>query len=335
LSGIVHVSDDEPGIRRRGRKRFSYVRDTDGSAVRDARTLARIDSIVIPPAWTDVWICADPRGHIQATGRDDRGRKQYRYHPDHRARRERRKFADLVPFGECLPALRRQVDRDLSSRGISQERVVALVIALIDRTGVRIGNAAYARENGTFGLTTLRDRHADVTGSTIRFCFKAKGGKSYVTEVVDPRLARLLKRCQDIPGQVLFQWEDERGRHPVHSHDVNDRIRELTGSDATAKTFRTWVASVEAARILANEEVPASAAATNRTVVAAVDEVADRLGNTRAVARASYVHPSVITSFETGRLEAWWHGGPSRDTRWMEADERRLLHVLKKARRAG
>jgi DNA topoisomerase-1 len=329
---VVHVADDEPGIHRRGRRRFSYVRH-DGSVVRDRRTLARIESIAIPPAWTDVWICTDPAGHIQATGRDARGRKQYRYHPSHRARREREKFADLVPFGGKLPALRRQVDHDLSRRGLTQERVLALVIALIDRTGVRVGNAAYARENGTFGITTLRDRHASIDGAHIRFRYPGKGGRTYETEVVDRRLAGLLKRCQAIPGQLLFQWEDEQGHHAIHSHDVNDRLRQLTGLDVTAKTFRTWVASVDAARLLAAEEPPQSDAATRRTIGAAVDEVAGRLGNTRAVARASYVHPAVIGAFESGHLADWWAEGPARDTRWMEADERRLLHVLRRQAR--
>jgi DNA topoisomerase-1 len=332
----VHVTDDEPGIRRRGRERFAYVRDRDGSAVRDPRTLERIRSIAVPPAWSDVWICADPRGHIQATGRDARGRKQYRYHARYRARREAEKFADLVPFGEQLAPLRRQVDHDLRVRELSRERVLALVIALLDRSTLRIGNHGYARDNGTFGLTTLQTRHAAVDGSTIRFRFAGKGGKVQVSEVVDLRLARLVRRCQALPGQLLFRWEDgDGGLHQVHSQDVNDRLRELTGLEATAKTFRTWWASVEAARLLAVDDQPASAAAAQRSVIAAVDEVAANLGNTRAVARASYVHPAVIAAFEAGDLEEWWRAGPQRSTRWMDVEERRLLHVLRCERRGA
>jgi DNA topoisomerase-1 len=333
---IVHVTDEEPGIRRRGKRQFGYLRERDRSVVRDRRTLERIRSIAVPPAWTDVWICADPRGHIQATGRDARGRKQYRYHQRFRARRETEKFADLVPFGEALPRLRRRLDRDLRRRDLSRDRVLALVISLLDRSAVRVGSDGYARENGTFGLTTLRSRHATVAGSTIRFRFAGKGGKVHVTEVVDRRLAGLVRRCQALPGQLLFRWEGSGGEpQPVHSHDVNERLRELTGLEATAKTFRTWWASVDAARLLALEDPPESRAGARRTVVSAVDEVAERLGNTRAVARASYVHPAIVEAFEAGRLQDWWADGPDRPSRWMDVEERRLLHVLRRARRAG
>jgi DNA topoisomerase-1 len=342
-SGLLHVSSDEPGIRRHGRQRFSYVREHDGSPVRDRRTLARIEALVIPPAWTDVWICGDAAGHIQATGRDARGRKQYRYHERYRAQREQAKFADLVPFGEALPDLRRAVEVDLRARGLPRERVLALVIALLDRSALRIGNHDYARANGTFGLTTLRSRHATVDGSAVRFRFVGKGGKVQESEVVDRRLAGLVRRCQALPGQLLFRWQcEDEELHPVHSHDVNDRLRELTGLDVTAKTFRTWWASVDAARLLAERDLaedrngstrPPSKAVRNRAVVAAVDEVAERLGNTRSVARASYVHPRVIEAFEDGRLGDWWDAGPSRSTKWLDAEERKLLHVLRRSRR--
>jgi DNA topoisomerase-1 len=281
-----------------------------------------------------VWICKEPNGHIQATGRDARGRKQYRYHAGHRARREAEKFRDLVPFGAALPRVRRQVDRDLGRRDLSRERVLALVIALLDRSASRVGNDGYARENGTFGLTTLRSRHAAVEGSSIRFCYVGKGGKRLDTEVVDQRLARLVRRCQALPGQLLFRWEGEDGDlHAVHSHDVNGRLGELSGIDITAKTFRTWWASVDAARLLAGEEPPVSTGGARRTVAAAIDEVADRLGNTRAVARTSYVHPTIVDAYEAGVLGEWWHTGPDRDSRWLDVDERRLLHVLRRARR--
>jgi DNA topoisomerase IB len=336
-SGLVHVTTEEPGIRRQGRQRFSFVRERDGSVVRDPRTLARIAALAIPPAWTDVWICAEANGHIQATGRDARGRKQYRYHERYRAQREHAKFADLVPFGGALPQLRRAIDDDLGARGLPRERVLALVIALLDRSTLRVGNHGYARENGTFGLTTLRSRHASVDGSAVRFRFAGKGGKVQESEVVDRRLAGLVRRCQALPGQLLFRWQCEDDElHPIHSHDVNDRLRELTGLDVTAKTFRTWWASVDAARLLATEGLEdenVSNAARNRAVIAAVDEVAGRLGNTRSVARASYVHPRVIEAFEDGRLSGWWEAGPTRSTKWMDVEERKLLHVLRRSRR--
>jgi DNA topoisomerase-1 len=332
---LVHSTDDEPGIARRGRTRFHYV-DASGSKVTDAGTIERIEALAIPPAWTDVWICPRPDGHLQATGRDARGRKQYRYHRRFRAQREEAKFADLVPFGESLGDLRRRLDDDLKLQGLPEDRVLALVIALLDRTRIRVGNEGYAQENGTFGLTTLRDRHVRFGEGGLRFCFVGKGGRRHDVCVDDPKLARLVRRCRDLPGQQLFQWEDDDGTlRPVGSTRVNERIRELTGIEATAKTFRTWSASVRAAELLALAGEPSTKREATSTVLAAVDEVAAELGNTRTVARASYVHPAVPAAYEAGRLTDWWADGPSRAAAGLHPDERRLLLVLRRARRAG
>jgi DNA topoisomerase I len=335
-AGLRYWTDDAPGLRRRGRSRFTYADDRSGHDVRDPATLDRIAALVIPPAWTDVWICPDPRGHIQATGRDAKGRKQYRYHADYRSQRESAKFADLVPFGESLGALRRAIDDDLDRRDLGEDRVLALVLALLDRTAIRIGNESYARANKTFGLTTLRDKHVEVSGSTVAFCFVGKGDKRHEVKLTDRRLAGLVQRCRDLPGQQLFQWEDPDGtRHVVQSDDVNARLRDLTGLDVTAKSFRTWHASVGAATLLAGQPLPGSARQANSAVVEVCEEVAVTLGNTRTVARASYVHPAVPAAFEAGLLHDWWRDGPSRAARGLEPEERKLLAVLRKARRRG
>jgi DNA topoisomerase-1 len=335
-TSLRHSTDDAPGLRRRGRKRFTYVDDRSGREIDDGATLERIASLAIPPAWTEVWICPDPRGHVQATGRDARGRKQYRYHPEYRARRESEKFADLIPFGEALGELRHAVDRDLRRRELDQERVVALVLSLLDRTAIRVGNESYAKENKTFGLTTMRSQHVDVTGSTVAFCFVGKGAKPHEVKVQDRRLASLVRRCRQLPGQLLFQWEDDGGGlRPVRSDDVNTRLRELTDLDVTAKTFRTWHASVGAAALLAGQPLPESQRQVNSAVVEVCEEVAATLGNTRTVARASYVHPAVPAAFEAGLLQDWWRDGPTRAAKGLEPDERKLLTVLRKARRRG
>jgi DNA topoisomerase-1 len=333
---LVHSSDEEPGIRRRrAGKGFKYL-DPSGSPVTATGTIERINALAIPPAWTDVWICTRPNGHVQATGRDLRARKQYRYHPLFRARREEQKFSDLIPFGESLGGLRRQLDADLRLAGLPEERVLALVITLLDRTRMRVGNDEYAQTNKTFGLTTLRDRHVRFAGDGLTFCFVGKGGRKHDVCLDDPKLARLVRKCRDLPGQQLFQWEDKDGeRHPVGSSRVNERIRELSGLDATAKTFRTWGATVRAAELLAGEGPPSTAREAKVAVLDAVDEVASELGNTRTVARASYVHPAVPAAYEAGRLGDWWADGPTRAAAGLQPEERRLLAVLRRARRAG
>jgi DNA topoisomerase I len=333
---LVHTTDSEPGIRRRGRSRFRYIDEETGQVVRHRSTLDRIASLAVPPAWRDVWICADEFGHLQATGRDVRERKQYRYHPAFRARRETEKFSDLVPFGETLGALRQAVDADLELPGWCHERVTAIVISLLDRTHLRVGNERYAGENRTFGLTTLRRRHLVGDGAAVQLRFRGKGGVQIETTIEDRRLAGMVRRCSQLPGQSLFQWRDDDGElRPIRSSDVNDRLRELTDLDVTAKSFRTWGASLKAATLLADAGAPGTAREAKRTVIEAVDEVAEHLGNTRAVCRASYVHPAVPAAYEAGRLPDWWRDGPSRAAKGLSAEERRLLGVLRRARRAG
>ena len=328
---ITFVRDDSPGIRREGRARFRYV-DTRGREVSDT-VRKRIEALAIPPAWEHVWICPDPQGHIQATGRDARGRKQYRYHSAFRRRRERAKFRGLVPFGEGLGVLRKRVDGDLRSTNLSRSRVLAAVVALLDQTYIRVGNEGYARDNKTFGLTTLRCRHVDVRGDRLHLRFNGKGGKVFDLTCCDPRLARVVRRCQDLPGQLLFQYVDDDGKpSSISSGDLNDYLRETTGlEDATAKTFRTWGASLLAAELFAELDPPppSSAAELGRIVNATLAPVAQTLGNTVAVCRASYVHPKVLDTFEQGTLGPAWREGPSRARQGLSAEERRLRGVLR------
>ena len=265
--------------------------------------MRRLASLAVPPAWTDVWINPNPRGHLQATGRDARRRKQFRYHPRWTAERDADKFSHLVGFCRVLPRIRRRVAKDLRAPGLSQEKVVAAIVRLLEATFIRIGNEEYASQNGSFGLTTLRSRHAVVRGGTIRLSFRGKGGKEVEAEVTDPRVARVVKRCQELPGQVLFGYVDENGeRRTVSSEDVNDYLRESTGADYTAKDFRTWGGTVLAAVSLRALEGFESEAEAKRNVVVAIDRVARRLGNTRAVSRRSYVHPAVIDSYLDHKL---------------------------------
>jgi DNA topoisomerase I len=326
---LEHVTDSDPGIRRLGRVRFRYLDEASGDPVRDRPTLARIRSLAIPPAWTDVWITHVAEGHLQATGRDAKGRKQYRYHPEWQAHRASTKFGQLLDFGHSLSALRTQVDQDLSRRDLSQERVVALIVALLDMTAVRIGTEAYAKENKTYGLTTLRSRHATITSGSLHLRFAGKHGKLTTVSCADARLARVAKRCQELPGQQLFQYlDDDDTRRPVRSSDVNDYLRAATGVDATAKTFRTWEGSVQAAELLATTEVPHSERGRQQVLKDAIGEVAASLHNTVAVCRSSYVHPRVIERWEADELADLWERGPKRAKGGIDASERRLLHVL-------
>ncbi|KRB19260.1 MULTISPECIES: DNA topoisomerase IB [Mesorhizobium] len=303
-AALTYVSDAEPGIRRlKAGKRFSY-KGPDGKAVSDA-TRTRIEAIVIPPAWTDVWISPDAHGHIQATGRDQRGRKQYRYHPQWAEERDGAKYSSLVAFAESLPDLRRTIDRDFRRRGLPFERVVAAVVWLLDNTMIRVGNAAYARDNKSFGLTTLRDRHVDIKGSSLRFAFKGKSGKEWRLKLVDRRIARIVRGAQDLPGQKLFQYLDEDGnRRPVRSDDVNRYIRQAVGDAFSSKHFRTWGGTIHAASLFAQTELPESQAQKKRAMNSVIDKVAERLGNTRAVCRKCYIHPLVFEAWLEGRLLA-------------------------------
>ena len=300
-AGLRYVTDASPGIRRRRAGRgFSYIA-ADGKRIVKAEQLAWIRSLAIPPAWTDVWICPSKRGHLQATGRDARGRKQYRYHPDWRAVRDEAKYGRMIAFGQALPAIRRQVDADLRRHGLPRERVLAAVVRLLEKTRLRVGNEEYVRDNRSYGLTTLRDRHAEIGSSRIRFRFRSKGGKLSDVELSDARLARIVARCQDLPGQELFAYLDEDGEvRPIGSSDVNDYLREITGQDFSAKDFRTWSGTVLAAWALKEYEAVDSEAKAKRNVVRAVEEVAEWLGNTPAVSRKSYVHPAVIDAYLDG-----------------------------------
>lgn len=267
------------------------------------RDLARIRALVIPPAWKAVWICPDPRGHLQATGRDARGRKQYRYHPRWREVRDEDKYGRLPDFGRALPAIRRRIGRDLGRPGLSREKVLAAVVKLLETTFIRVGNDEYARQNRSFGLTTMRDAHVRVSGSKVRFLFRGKSGVRHALELADRRLARIVKQCRDLPGQELFQYIDAEGAVvDVGSEDVNAYLKEITGTDFTSKDFRTWAGTVLTARLLCACEPHTSATAAKKAVASAIDEVARRLGNTRAVCRKCYVHPAVIEAYLEGSI---------------------------------
>ena len=334
-AGLTYVNDEGPGIRRRRSGRgFSYL-GPDGKVVTDAQELRRIRALAVPPAWTDVWICPSPRGHIQATGRDARGRKQYRYHPAWRQTRDRTKYDRMIAFGEALPHIRKRIREDLALPGLPREKVLATVLRLIDLTYIRVGNARYAKENNSFGVTTMRNRHADVSGSTIRFQFRGKGGKTHTVDVRDPRLARIVKRCQDIPGQHLFQYLDEDGeQHVVDSDDVNAYLRECCGEDFTAKDFRTWAGTVLALRALRSVPPPETQREARSNILAAIETVASSLGNTVSVCRACYVHPAVVDAYAEGSLTALRRRRGSRngadpDDR-LRPEEATLLAFLKK-----
>jgi DNA topoisomerase I len=304
-AGLHYVSDDQPGLhRKRAGSDFTYI-GVDGKRIRDQATLLRIKHLVIPPAWTDVWICPDPRGHLQATGRDARGRKVYLYHPRWREVRDAAKYERLAAFGEALPRIREQVEADLRRTGIPRERVLAAVVKLLEQTSIRVGNDEYLDKNGSVGLTTMLDDHAVFEGNKVRFVFKGKSGKEHSIELNDRRLARIVKQCQDVPGQHLFQYLDEHGeRRPIGSADVNAYLKEISGGDFTAKDFRTWNGTVLAMRFLRACDAPASATAGKRHVSGAIKNVAHELGNTPAVARKAYVHPVVLNAYLDGYLAA-------------------------------
>ncbi|HEV7814149.1 MAG TPA: DNA topoisomerase IB [Janthinobacterium sp.] len=300
---LRYVNDGMPGIRRKpGAKAFRYV-DADGKPVRDGATLARIRSLAIPPAWTDVWICLLDNGHLQATGRDARGRKQYRYHPRWRNVRDEAKYERMLSFGKALPAIRRRVDEALGLRGLPREKVLATIVYLLEMTMMRIGNEEYARENKSFGLTTLRDRHVRIAGSAVEFRFRGKSGVRHAVKVEDRRLARIIQRSRELPGQELFQYvDDEGGLHAVGSADVNDYLRSITGEDYTAKDFRTWAGTVLAAMALQEFEKFDSQAQARKNIVQAIESVAKKLGNTPSICRKCYVHPAVIDAYLDGTI---------------------------------
>ena len=330
-AGLDYVTAETPGItRRRCGTGFTYTYP-DGRTVPRGPERQRIEELAIPPAWTDVWICPDPEGHIQATGRDDAGRKQYRYHPRWIELRNETKFHRLTAFGEALPALRERVEKDLKRRGLPREKVLALVVRLLEITRIRVGNHEYARDNGTYGLTTLRDKHVEVKGSRVAFRFRAKGGADRELDLRDRRLARLVRKCRDVPGYELFQYYDEEERRrPVDSGEVNDYLREALGGEFTAKDFRTWTGSCLALECLLACPPCEGEREVQKAQLTAVDEVAGRLGNTRAVCRQFYIHPAVLIGFEEGWLaEAAGSLRVAKDG--LDPIERSLMRVLSAA----
>jgi DNA topoisomerase I len=302
IAGLRYVNDLRmPGIRRIGSSsRVRYV-DPSGRTISDRAELQRIRSLAIPPAWTDVWICPNPLGHLQATGRDARGRKQYRYHPRWREVRDEVKYGRLIAFAQALPRIRSRTDADLRKGGLPRDKVLAAVVQLLEKTLIRVGNDEYARENGSFGLTTMRDQHAKVQGPRVRFEFRGKSGIQHAIDLRDRRLARLVKACRDLPGYELFQYVDDDGkRQMLDSGDVNAYLREISGEDFTAKDFRTWAGTVLAAKALAEVSEFASSAEAKRNILRAIESVAKRLGNTKAVCRKCYIHPAILDAYMDG-----------------------------------
>jgi DNA topoisomerase I len=329
---LRYTCDEDSGMRRVVRGRGVVFEDWQGRVVRNTTVLKRIAALGIPPAWTDVWICPEPRGHLQATGRDARGRKQYIYHPDWHLHTSKTKYRKLQAFGLVLPKLRQQMRRHLALPGLPRRKVVAAVIALLDGTLIRVGNEEYAKANGSYGLTTLRDQHAKIEGQVIRLRFKGKSGKVRQIDFYDKRLARIVRDCQDLPGQQLFQYEDGEGRlHRVESADVNRYLRKWTGSDFTAKDFRTWKATTLALEKLSQAAIePLSTAAAKAHLMQAYREAAEALGNTVTVCRKYYVHPAIVELFLEGRLAAACGRADRREGTRLQLYERVLLRILKR-----
>jgi len=333
--GLVYVTDSAPGIRRLRKGDGFVYRRPDGKPVRDPAELQRIRKLAIPPAYEDVWICTDPRGHLQATGRDARGRKQYRYHPDWRLARDADKFERMLDFGAALPKIRRKVAADLAAPVGAQpgrDAVLATLVRLLDTTLVRVGNDEYARTNHSYGLTTLRNRHAAVSGSRLKLRFRGKSGVAHEVALEDPRVARIVRRCQNMPGQELFQYEDEAGAtHSVDSADVNDYIRDAAGASFTAKDFRTWHGSVHALTLWAEQSVADAAHRLSANQVLA--EVARRLGNTVAVCKKAYVHPRVLAVLAAEAIDNAAGGAATPPARraGLTASERQFMAFLSEA----
>jgi DNA topoisomerase I len=332
-AGLRYVTDSQPGIHRRRRgKGFQYI-DADGKAVRDRETLARIKSLVIPPAWSDVWICQNPRGHLQVTGRDARGRKQSRYHPHWREVRDETKYERMTIFGAILPTIRERVEQDLGLPGMPRPKVLATIVRLMEATLIRVGNEEYARENHSYGLTTMRNKHVEVEGSSVIFKFHGKSGVRHTVDINDRRIARIIQRCQDIPGYELFQYVDKDGdHHTIDSADVNDYLREVSGQDFTAKDFRTWAGSVLACTMLQEFEAFQSQTDAKKNVMQAIKEVAARLGNTPSVCRKCYVHPAVLDTYFSGAMIKTVKQRVEQETapHALRQEEVTLLHLLQK-----
>ncbi len=334
-AGLRYVSDAQPGIlRKRQGTGFRYI-GVDGMPVRDPETLARIKSLVIPPAWKQVWICTSPKGHLQATGRDAKGRKQSKYHPHWREVRDETKYERMLLFGAALPAIREQVEHDLALPGVPRRKVLATIVRLMETTYIRVGNAEYARENHSYGLTTMRGRHVQVDGSKITFKFQGKSGVRHTVDLQDRRLAQIIRRCQDLPGYELFQYVGDDGEtHSVDSTDVNDYLREISGHDFTAKDFRTWAGTVLACVALQECDAFESESQAKKNVVRAIQSVAEQLGNTPSVCRKCYVHPAVLETYMSGLMVSFLKKNIQRRRAGaghaLRHEERVLIRLLKR-----
>jgi DNA topoisomerase-1 len=328
-AGLHYVSDGQKGISRRRRGVAFFYQDSDGKRVIDVATLARIRTLAIPPAYQEVWICRDPQGHLQAVGRDARGRKQYRYHPQWRVARDEAKYAKLLTFARVLPHIRNRVEQDLELPGLPKEKVLAAIVCLLERTLARIGNREYARTNNSFGLTTLRNRHVKIAGGQLVFDFRAKHGIQRHIDLEDRRLARIVKKCQDLPGQELFQYRDDEGAiRAVGSDDINNYLRTVSGEEITAKDFRTWAGTKLAVVALRHLPTFESQTEAKKNVVEAVAAVAKMLGNTAAICRKCYIHPIAIESYLAGTLPGMLKRCRARARGSLSADEAMLVKFL-------
>jgi DNA topoisomerase-1 len=333
-AGLRYVTDSMPGIRRRRHGRgFSYV-DPNGRVIRERAAIHRFRSLVIPPAWSDVWICPIAEGHLQVTARDARGRKQYRYHPGFRAHRDETKFERMVELSDVLWKIREHVEHDIALPGLPRKKVMATIVWLLERTLIRVGSHELAKVNNSFGLTTLRRRHVSIDGSTLRFEFRGKSGVAHAIEVTDRRITRIVQKCRELPGHELFQFVDGRGRRQiVYAEDVNAYLREITGRDVTAKDFRTWAGTMLAAEVLREIGPARTKRDAERNVLRAIDQTAERLGNTRAVCRKYYIHPALISAYMDGAVlpplpaKAWQERKPHGPT--LRRHEAEVLAFLK------
>jgi DNA topoisomerase I len=334
LAGLRYVTDSSPGIsRKRHGKGFAYA-GVDGKPIRDEAELRRIRALALPPAWSEVWICPSPNGHIQATARDAKGRKQYRYHRRWHKERDQTKYSRMLAFAQALPAIRKRVKADLALPGLPLEKVLATVVRLLESTFIRVGNQEYARDNQSFGLTTLRNRHVAVSGSTLRFHFRGKSGKQHKIELTNPQMAKIIKRCQDLPGQELFQFLAEDGQQQsIGSAEVNQYLREISGQDFTAKDFRTWAGTVLAALMLSEIGEFESESQAKQNIVAAIQEVSCRLGNTPAICRKCYVHPEILEAYMDGSLLTDLEikrASPTKGLPGLRAAEKAVIKLLKR-----
>jgi DNA topoisomerase-1 len=332
-AGLRYVCDNTPGIKRkRAGKAFNYI-GVDGKPIGDPKELNRFKALVIPPAWTKVWICPLPNGHLQATGRDEKGRKQYRYHPDWQKIRSQTKFDRMIAFGSTLPLIRQKTEEHLSLRKLSREKVLATVVRLLETTCIRVGNVEYAKQNNSFGLTTMRNRHVDISGSKVRFQFRGKSGVQHELELDDRRIARIVKQCRDLPGYELFQYFDENGdRQIINSEDVNTYLKEITGEDFTAKDFRTWAGTVAAAQALTELGASDSQTQAKKNITQAIKQAAKQLGNRPATCRKYYVHPAIFDAYLDGsllpRMEEQEEVETENSTYALSPQERGVLAIL-------